>query len=132
MNVRSSSSRTLCLVFALLLLLLQAAAPLLHAHAADDPRDLAASGFHLPGLEPVPTATGDRDLISDRFYPLIEETECCFQRLTHEAVAAAVSTALQPDDDATEVRTPLRPAGWHAATDCAPPPPRAPPRPLPA
>jgi hypothetical protein len=129
-NFRSPSSRALPLVFALLLLLLQSAAPLLHAHAADDPRDLAVPGFHLPGLETAPTATGARDVISDRFYPLIEETECCRQRLTHEAVAAASTNTPRGHPRGNEVRTPLRPAGWYAATDCAPPLPRAPPRPV--
>jgi len=115
---------------ALLLLLLQSVAPLLHAHAADDPRYLTTSGIHLPGLETVATSTGGRDVVSERTYPLIEEAACCLQRLTSEAITAPEVTAPQPDADAANLRTPLQPAGWHAATDCPRPPPRAPPHPL--
>ncbi len=131
MNVRSFSSRAIPFVFALVLLLLQSAAPLLHAHAADDPRELTSSGFHLPGLEPVPVVTGARDVISDRFYPLIEETECCAQRVTSAALTAP-AVAAPPSDAGAHARRPLHPARWHAAGDCAPPPPRAPPLAFPA
>jgi hypothetical protein len=130
--LRSFNSRLVPLLFALLLLLLQSAAPLLHAHAADDPRALALSGLHLPGLEPVVTVTGSRDVVSERVYPLIEEAECWRQRVVSDAIARPAVPDPWPRDGGAGLRIPLRSAAPHATTDCAPPPTRAPPAPSPA
>jgi hypothetical protein len=126
-NIRSSSPRALPLLFALLLLLLQSAAPLLHAHAADDPRAVAVSGLHLPGLEPVAIITGARDVVSERTYPLIEETECCRQRIPSDAAAPSEVRPPRFRAGTAAVCTPPGSAVPRAAPDCPPPPPRAPP-----
>lgn len=131
MNVRSSPSRALPFLFALLLLLLQSAAPLLHAHAADDPRAVVLSGLHLPGLETVAVPAGARDVVAERTYPLIEETECCRQRHAPDAFVAPTIRAPFPRVDAAMARAPSGPVALHATFHAAPPPPRAPPTALP-
>jgi hypothetical protein len=68
------AARARALLLVALLLALQPAAPLLHAHAAADPRAASSSGVHLPGLEAIDRLAATATLLV-RGFPLLEEGE---------------------------------------------------------
>ena len=72
---RSVHSRLRALALLVVLVPLQFAAPLLHAHAFDDPRRQAASGVHVPGLEGLEHDDVRGQVLRERSFPLIEEAD---------------------------------------------------------
>ena len=109
------------------LVVLQSAAPLLHAHAATDPYSVAVSGLHVPGLEPVLPMLDGRDRVTDRQYPLIEEADSS----RRDDPGLVIDQPGHPYPSPSRVSDPqlVQPVahGGHSRGACAPPPSRAPP-----
>ncbi|MCA3132477.1 MAG: hypothetical protein ACK5YW_02305 [Betaproteobacteria bacterium] len=123
----ASLHRLRALLLLVLLVPLQCVAPLLHAHALDDPARVVSSSVHLPGLEALDRSRATAPELRERSFPLIEEAD-----LGRRNVAGV---ALPPD--LPQVRALLFPVHAIPARSttlvrtgiagCPPPPSRAPP-----
>jgi hypothetical protein len=119
--------RLRALLLLVLLVPVQCVAPLLHAHALDDPSRVVSSSIHLPGLESLDRSRATGPELRERSFPLVEEADL--------APRKAAGVALP--SDFPQARAPLFPA--HAipvrsttlvrtgGAGCPPPPSRAPP-----
>jgi len=110
-----------------LLVPLQCVAPLLHAHALDDPSSAVSRSVHVPGLEALDRSRAAGPKLRERSFPLVEEADLSRRDVADWALVPELLQVLAPlvfaDDPVGHSRSKV----CTSVASSPPPPSRAPP-----
>lgn len=111
----------------LLLLPLQLLAPLLHAHAVDDPLRAVSTGVHVPGLERLERDQGAQLVFTERSFSLVEEADLARRDTGDDALPSRPPRALVRGSPSSRGCFASGQPVFPGNVGCHPPPSRAPP-----